>query len=50
MLLWWGFAMTAVLFAPLVVLLSRAVDDADAGLLAVTTTSACWPRSSSSSG
>ncbi len=37
-LLWWGFAMTAVLFAPLVVLLSRAVDDADAGLLAVTTT------------
>jgi Domain of unknown function (DUF4386) len=37
-LLWWCFAMTAVLFAPLVVLLSRAVDDADGTLLAVTTT------------
>jgi hypothetical protein len=37
-LLWWFFAMTAVLFAPLVVLLSQAVSDADATLLAVTTT------------
>jgi hypothetical protein len=37
-LLWWCFAMTAVLFAPLVVLLSQAVDDADGTLLAVTTT------------
>jgi hypothetical protein len=37
-LLWWCFAMTAVLFAPLVVLLSRAVDDADGTLLALATT------------
>jgi hypothetical protein len=37
-LLWWYFALTAVLFAPLVVLLSRAVDDADGTLLALTTT------------
>ena len=37
-LLWWGFAPTAVLMVPLVVLLSRAIDDADATLLAVATT------------
>lgn len=37
-LLWWGFALTAVLFAPLVVLLSRAIGDADPALLAVATT------------
>ncbi len=37
-LLWWFFAMTAVLFAPLVVLLSQAVSDADPTLLALTTT------------
>jgi hypothetical protein len=37
-LLWWGFAMTAVLLAPLVVLLSSAISDADGTLLAVTTT------------
>ena len=37
-LLWWGFAMTAVLLAPLVVLLSSAISDADATLLAVATT------------
>jgi hypothetical protein len=37
-LLWWGFALTAVLFAPLVVLLSPAIADADPALLAVTTT------------
>src|SRR6185503_11216637 len=37
-LLWWAFAMTAVLFAPLVVLLSQAIGDADATLLAVATT------------
>jgi hypothetical protein len=37
-LLWWAFALTAVLLAPLVVLLSRAVDDADAPLLALATT------------
>jgi hypothetical protein len=37
-LLWWAFALTAVLLAPLVVLLSRAVDDADATLLALATT------------
>jgi hypothetical protein len=36
-LLWWGFALTAVLLAPLVVLLSQSLDDADAGLLAVAT-------------
>jgi hypothetical protein len=37
-LLWWGFALTAVLFAPLIVLLSQAIADADPALLAVTTT------------
>jgi hypothetical protein len=37
-LIWWGFALTAVLFAPLVVLLSQAIADADPALLAVTTT------------
>jgi hypothetical protein len=36
-LLWWAFALTAVLMVPLVVLLSRAIDDADATLLAVAT-------------
>src|SRR3954462_12344132 len=36
-LLWWAFAMTAVLLAPLVVLLSSAMSDADGTLLAVTT-------------
>ena len=37
-LMWWAFALTAVALAPLVVLLSRATGDADATLLAVTTT------------
>jgi uncharacterized protein DUF4386 len=37
-LMWWGFALTAVLMVPLVVLLSSAVSDADGTLLAVTTT------------
>jgi hypothetical protein len=37
-LLWWAFAVTAVLMVPLVVLLSRAIDDADPTLLAVATT------------
>src|SRR5919199_219741 len=37
-LTWWAFALTAVALAPLVVLLSRATGDADATLLAVTTT------------
>jgi len=37
-LLWWSFALTAVLFAPLVVVLSAALGEADATLLAVTTT------------
>jgi hypothetical protein len=37
-LLWWGFALTAVLLAPLVVLFSRAIGDADPTLLAVATT------------
>jgi hypothetical protein len=36
-LLWWGFALTAVLLAPLVVLLSQSLDGADGGLLAVAT-------------
>jgi hypothetical protein len=37
-LLWWAFALTAVLLAPVVVLLSSAVSDADATLLHVATT------------
>jgi hypothetical protein len=36
-LLWWCFALTAVLMVPLVVLLSRALADVDGALLAVTT-------------
>ena len=35
---WWAFALTAVFMVPLVVLLSRAIDDADPTLLAVATT------------
>jgi len=37
LLLWWGFALTAVLLAPLVVLLARSLDGAQATLLAVAT-------------
>ncbi len=37
-LIWWAFALTAVLFAPLVVLLSSAIGDADHTLLAVAET------------
>ncbi len=37
-LLWWAFALTAVLLAPLVVVLSGALADADPTLLSVTTT------------
>ena len=37
-LIWWTFALTAVFFAPLVVLVSAAIPDADATLLAVATT------------
>jgi hypothetical protein len=37
-LLWWAFALTAVLLAPLAVLLSRAISDVDGTLLAVATT------------
>ena len=37
-LIWWAFALTAVLFAPVVVLLSAAIGDADPTLLAVATT------------
>ena len=37
-LLWWGFALTAVALAPLAVLLSSALAGADAALLSVTTT------------
>jgi len=36
--LWWAFALTAVLLAPLAVLLSRAISDADPTLLAAATT------------
>jgi hypothetical protein len=36
-LLWWAFALTALLFAPVAVLFSRAVPDADGTLLAVAT-------------
>jgi hypothetical protein len=36
-LLWWAFALTAVLMAPLVVLVSQAVADANGALLAVAT-------------
>jgi hypothetical protein len=37
-LLWWAFALTAVLMVPLVVQLSRAIDDADPSLIAIATT------------
>jgi hypothetical protein len=37
-LLWWGFALIAVLMVPLVVLLSSAISDADRTLIAVATT------------
>jgi hypothetical protein len=37
-LLWWGFALTAVLMVPLVVLLSGAIGDADPTLLGLATT------------
>jgi hypothetical protein len=37
-LLWWSFAMTAVVLAPTVVLLSHEIADANAALLAVATT------------
>lgn len=37
-LTWWAFALTAVFFAPLVVLLSAAIGDADPTLLLVATT------------
>ena len=37
-LLWWAFALTAVLLAPTVVLLSSAIADADPTLVAVSTT------------
>ena len=37
-LTWWAFALTALFMVPLVVLLSRAIGDADPALLAVATT------------
>jgi hypothetical protein len=37
-LLWWAFALTALLMVPLVVLLSSAISDADASLIAIATT------------
>ena len=36
-LMWWGFALTAVLMVPLVVLLSQAIDDANPEVLGVAT-------------
>jgi len=36
-LMWWAFALTAVLMVPLVVLLSQAIDDADPQVLGVAT-------------
>jgi hypothetical protein len=36
-LIWWAFALTAVLVVPRVVLLSRAIPDADGTLLAIAT-------------
>src|SRR5215210_7949973 len=36
-LLWWAFALTAVLMVPLVILLSSAVSDADPTLIALAT-------------
>jgi hypothetical protein len=36
-LLWWAFALTAVLFAPVAVLFSQAIPDADGSVLAVAT-------------
>ena len=37
-LIWWAFALTAVLFAPLVILFSAAIYDADPTLLTMATT------------
>ena len=37
-LLWWAFALTAVLMVPLVVLLAAAISDADPTLIAIATT------------
>jgi hypothetical protein len=37
-LIWWAFALTAVAMVPLVVLLSRAIDDANPALLSMITT------------
>jgi Domain of unknown function (DUF4386) len=37
-LTWWAFALTALLMVPLVLLFTRAIDDADPTLLAVSTT------------
>ena len=37
-LTWWAFALTAVAMVPLVLLLSRAINDADPALLSMTTT------------
>ena len=48
-LTWWGFAMTAVLLAPAVVLFSNTVTDANATVVALATTFGCSPLPSSSS-
>ena len=48
-LLWWGFALTAVAMVPLVVLLSSALADANPTLSRSPRGSACSPRWSNSS-
>ena len=48
--LWWGFALTAVLLAPVVVLLSHAIGDAKPACSRWRPRSACWLPPSSSSG
>ena len=49
-LIWYGFMLTAVLFAPLAVLLGQVLARDGLELVPVATTSACWRRSCSSSG
>ena len=49
-LIWWVFALSAVLFAALAVLLAIAVDDADPTVVVSGSSSGCSRRSSSSSG
>jgi hypothetical protein len=43
-LIWWAFALTAVLMVPLVVLLSSAIGDADPALLSLATSGSAAVR------